>query len=74
MPPHMNPKTPQGVSKSARSLYWITFSGLESDIEEFQFAKKILNLQLLNFWLSDGNTLGKLHMDQYDNLLCQVRI
>ena len=23
-------------------------------------------------WLSDGHTLGKLHFDPFDNLLCQV--
>uniref|UniRef100_A0A914UIR9 JmjC domain-containing protein n=1 Tax=Plectus sambesii TaxID=2011161 RepID=A0A914UIR9_9BILA len=45
--------------------------GLEKDVPALSFAAD-LNLDMLNIWLSDGNTLGKLHMDQYDNLLCQL--
>ena len=44
---------------------------LEKDLEEFPFISK-LKLKHLNMWLSDGNTLGRLHFDPYDNLLCQV--
>ncbi|XP_072034515.1 uncharacterized protein [Amphiura filiformis] len=46
---------------------------LESDIEEFPFIRNKLKRRHLNIWLSDGNTLGKLHFDPFDNLLCQIR-
>lgn len=46
---------------------------LEDDIDELSFVSGLLERRHLNMWLSDGNTLGKLHFDPYDNLLCQVR-
>ena len=46
---------------------------LEEDIAEFDFVKGILTRRHLNIWLSNGNTLGKLHFDPYENFLCQVR-
>ena len=46
--------------------------GVERDIHEPKFASKLLKKLHLNIWLSDGNTLGRLHFDQFDNLLCQV--
>ncbi len=49
-----------------------TLPGLEEDIKEPEFAAKILNLKHVNVWHSDGHTLGRLHFDPYDNLLCQV--
>lgn len=45
---------------------------LEEDISELPFIQNLLQLKHLNIWLSDGNTLGKLHFDPFDNLLCQV--
>jgi jumonji domain-containing protein 7 len=45
---------------------------LEKDISEFDFVKGILTRRHLNIWLSNGNTLGKLHFDPYENFLCQV--
>lgn len=45
---------------------------LEEDIIEMPFIQNILKLRHLNMWLSDGNTLGKLHFDPFDNFLCQV--
>ena len=45
---------------------------LERDIFELPFLKGLLERRHLNMWLSDGNTLGKLHFDPYDNFLCQV--
>lgn len=45
---------------------------LTEDVKEMPFIKNILDLKHLNIWLSDGNTLGKLHFDPYDNFLCQV--
>ena len=27
---------------------------------------------LTNIWLGNGRTVGKLHFDEYDNLLCQI--
>lgn len=45
---------------------------LEQDIDEMPFIKQLLNRKHLNIWLSDGNTLGKLHFDPFDNFLCQV--
>ncbi|XP_062507800.1 bifunctional peptidase and (3S)-lysyl hydroxylase Jmjd7-like [Corticium candelabrum] len=45
---------------------------LEEDIEELPFVKGLLTRRQLNLWLSDGNTLGKLHFDPFDNLLCQI--
>ncbi|KRZ96707.1 JmjC domain-containing protein 7, partial [Trichinella sp. T8] len=49
------------------------FAGLENDVNEMPFVKNMLNLNHLNIWMSDGNTLGKLHFDEYDNFLCQIR-
>ena len=46
---------------------------LEEDIHELSFLKNHLERRHLNMWLSDGNTLGKLHFDPYDNFLCQVK-
>ena len=65
-----------GINKTGLSAY-LEYSSipyympeLEKDIEE-PFPD-LLDRQHLNLWLSDGNTLGKLHFDPYDNLLCQV--
>ena len=45
---------------------------LESDVMEPPFISGQLERRQLNMWLSDGNTLGKLHFDPFDNFLCQV--
>lgn len=45
---------------------------LEEDLEEMPFLGGLLKRRHLNIWLSDGNTLGKLHFDPFDNFLCQV--
>ena len=45
---------------------------LQEDISELSFVGGSLDVQHLNMWLSDGNTLGKLHFDPFDNFLCQV--
>ncbi|XP_052064918.1 uncharacterized protein LOC127704761 [Mytilus californianus] len=45
---------------------------LEDDIREMPFIIDVLNRQQLNIWFSDGNTLGKLHFDPFDNFLCQI--
>lgn len=45
---------------------------LEEDISEMPFLSGLLDRRHLNIWLSDGNTLGKLHFDPFDNFLCQV--
>ena len=50
------------------------FPELEKDILEPLFAQGLLQRKHLNIWLSDGNTLGRLHFDPFDNLLCQVII
>ena len=47
---------------------------LTEDVKEMPFIRNILDLKHLNIWLSDGNTLGKLHFDPYDNFLCQVML
>lgn len=47
---------------------------LEEDIEEMPFINDVLKREHLNIWFSDGNTLGKLHFDQFDNFLCQVHV
>lgn len=46
---------------------------LEEDVSEMPFFENMLKLKHLNIWLSDGDTLGKLHFDPFDNFLCQVR-
>ena len=46
---------------------------LESDIGHFDFINGLLTRRHLNLWLSDGHTLGRLHFDPFDNLLCQVK-
>lgn len=50
------------------------FLALEEDMKEMPFLDGLLERKHLNIWLSDGNTLGKLHFDPYDNFLCQVSI
>ncbi|XP_078667713.1 uncharacterized protein LOC144909547 [Branchiostoma floridae x Branchiostoma belcheri] len=45
---------------------------LQADIPGFPFVNSLLTRRHLNMWLSDGNTLGKLHFDPFDNLLCQI--
>ncbi|XP_077997049.1 bifunctional peptidase and (3S)-lysyl hydroxylase Jmjd7-like [Glandiceps talaboti] len=45
---------------------------LEDDIQEFPFVKGRLSRRHLNIWISDGNTLGKLHFDPFDNFLCMI--
>ena len=45
---------------------------LQQDMFELPFVEGILEVRHLNMWLSDGNTLGKLHFDPFDNFLCQV--
>ncbi len=45
---------------------------LEQDIKEMPFVSGELKRRHLNIWLSNGNTLGKLHFDPFDNFLCQV--
>ena len=45
---------------------------LELDINEIPFVFSELKRRHLNIWLSNGNTLGKLHFDPFDNFLCQV--
>lgn len=68
-----------GFNKSEMSSY-LEYSSipsympqLEEDIIELPFVQGLLKREHLNMWLSDGRTLGKLHFDPYDNLLCQVR-
>lgn len=48
------------------------FPELEDDISEMTFIESNLKLKHLNIWLSDGNTLGKLHFDPFDNFLCMI--
>ncbi|KAL5473204.1 hypothetical protein EMCRGX_G027656 [Ephydatia muelleri] len=45
---------------------------LTKDVKEPPFVEGLLHKHHLNMWLSDGRTLGKLHFDPYDNLLCQL--
>lgn len=46
---------------------------LEKDVrEDMLFPGLFNNREELNIWLSDGNTRGKLHFDDYENFLCQV--
>lgn len=45
---------------------------LEEDVREMPFLEGFLERRHLNIWLSDGNTLGKLHFDPFDNFLCQI--
>jgi len=49
------------------------FAELEDDLKEIPVVQNILKLLYLNIWLSNGNTLGKLHFDPFDNFLCQIR-
>jgi len=45
---------------------------LQQDINEMPFVLDELKRRHLNIWLSNGNTLGKLHFDPFDNFLCQI--
>lgn len=47
---------------------------LENDISPMPFLPKGVRREHLNLWLSNGNTLGKLHFDPYDNILAQVSL
>ena len=47
-------------------------SFLEDIPSDFDFIKGNLNLSAMNIWLSAGHTLGRIHFDEYENLLCQV--
>eukprot|EP00051_Salpingoeca_urceolata_P000343 m.33649 g.33649 ORF g.33649 m.33649 type:complete len:556 (+) comp10471_c0_seq2:56-1723(+) len=47
------------------------FSPLLDEFVQPDFAN-VLQREHENIWLSDGNTVGKLHFDPYDNLLCQL--
>jgi len=42
-----------------------------NDIEPIPFAS-FFNTELTNIWLGNGKTVGKLHFDPFDNLLCQI--
>lgn len=48
------------------------FPDLRDDITEMPFLHGHLAFQHLNIWLSDGNTVGKLHFDPFDNFLCMI--
>ncbi|XP_065185446.1 uncharacterized protein LOC135816016 [Sycon ciliatum] len=45
---------------------------LEDDILPMPFLPTSMRREHLNLWLSDGNTLGKLHFDPFDNILAQI--
>jgi jumonji domain-containing protein 7 len=45
---------------------------LEDDLREKMLFNGLLTRDMLNLWLSDGKTTGKLHFDASDNFLCQV--
>ncbi len=47
-------------------------SVLRGDAPSLGFIDELLHELFRNVWLSDGRTLGKLHFDQYDNLLVMV--
>ncbi|XP_041481825.1 uncharacterized protein LOC121428994 [Lytechinus variegatus] len=49
------------------------FPKLEEDVEDPPYIQDVLDRRHLNIWLSDGDTLGKLHFDPFDNFLCQLR-
>ena len=65
-------------AKANASLY-LEYSSIQdyleettSDFSEFEFIADWLRLDSTNIWLSDGNTLGKLHFDPLDNILVMV--
>jgi hypothetical protein len=43
----------------------------QTDFEEPSVGEQ-LELEHSNIWLGNGKTLGRLHFDEYENLLCQV--
>jgi len=49
-----------------------TFPELKVDISPLTFVENLLIQRHLNIWIGNGKTLGKLHFDPFDNLLCQV--
>jgi len=58
--------------------FYLEYCSIKSDLPEllddisgFEFAN-FLRESLTNIWLGNGKTVGKLHFDEYDNLLCQV--
>lgn len=53
------------------SLYGV-LPDLMKDIKEPSFASLLFTKRHTNIWYSDGNTVGKLHFDPFDNLLSQV--
>ncbi|KAK7478614.1 hypothetical protein BaRGS_00030146 [Batillaria attramentaria] len=48
---------------------------LIDDVEVMPFLENTLQAMTgnpINMWLSDGNTLGKIHFDKFENFLCQI--
>lgn len=48
-----------------------SLEAMGEDIAPVSFAH-FLDEQMRNVWIGNGRTLGKLHFDPYDNLLCQI--
>lgn len=48
------------------------FPEMLEDVNEMPFVKGKLKLLHSNLWLSDGDTVGKLHFDPFDNFLCMI--
>jgi len=52
--------------------YFPLLNGMENHISEPLWVKNILNLEHSNVWFGNGNTVGKLHFDPFDNLLGMI--
>lgn len=68
-------RQPNGTSfyleYSALSQLPLLASGVPHDARPFEFAR-FLEQSHLNVWIGDGRTTGRLHFDEFENLLAQV--
>ena len=67
-------------SKDVNASFYLEYTSMStstpqlmSDISPLPFAS-FLKTRVSNIWLSNGKTLGKLHYDPFENLLCQIGI
>jgi len=65
------------TNKNTNANYYLEYTSL-SAFPQLQHHvhcphwANFLDLSISNIWIGDGNTLGKLHFDPFDNLLCMT--
>jgi len=67
------------LNVDANVSFYLEYCSIQSSLplmmadigDGFEWAD-FLTLEMNNIWLGNGKTLGKLHFDPFDNLLCQI--